>query len=60
MFPPFADDAILDGIDQSDMVLNGGDSLRDEVIYNIDLEPGANFGNAALRYAKLNFNIDLV
>lgn len=51
-------DASMDGVDQTDMVLNNGDSNRDEIIYNIDNElfgdnykddQGPLFGQAAIR-----------
>lgn len=39
----------IDGKDQSDMIINGGPSVRDHIIYNIDMQPGSTFGQAAIR-----------
>ena len=39
----------MDGLDQSELLLRGGDSLRDEFIYNIDLVNPTVFGQAAIR-----------
>ena len=40
----------MDGVDQSEMVLNGEDSDREgeERILGFDVEPGATFGNVAI------------
>ena len=45
-----SDDDLLDGFDQSDMLLYGTPSERDQFIYNLDIQPNATYGNAAIRY----------
>ena len=50
LFPCSIADKDEDGIDQSDMVLKGGESHRDEFVYNIDLERPFSFGQTAIRY----------
>ena len=42
----------IDGVDQSEMLLDGGDSARDEIIYIIDQDSGEGGyypGEAAIR-----------
>ena len=42
----------IDGVDQTEMLLNGGDSARDEIIYVIDQDSGGGYyydGEAAIR-----------
>ena len=46
--PFFSDD--LDGVDQSEMLLNGYGTKRSDMIYNIDLLEPAYFGHSAYRY----------
>ena len=47
----------LDGVVQSDMLLNGGDSARDEVVYNIDQYSTYIFGHGAIRWDVLRYII---
>lgn len=42
-------DSSMDGVDQYEMIINGGDSARDEFVYNIDMETDPIFGQAAIR-----------
>lgn len=39
----------VDGVDQSDMILNGGASKRDTIVYSLDMEHSPLFGQAAIR-----------
>ena len=45
----FSDASSMDGLDQYDMIMNGGASVRDEIVYNIDMEDGQILGQAAIR-----------
>ena len=44
-----ASDGSLNGVDQYEMIINGRDSVRNEIIYNIDYESYAATGHAAIR-----------
>jgi len=46
---PIDESEVIDGIDNSAMFTEGAASNRDEYVYNIDLEPVAFFGQAAIR-----------
>ena len=38
-----------DGIDQSDLILHGGPTKRDQFVYNIDMVQPEYFGQSAIR-----------
>ena len=44
----------LDGVNQSDMLLNGGKSARDEIVYNVDQYPPFTYGHGAIRWERRN------
>ena len=48
----FTEDSV-DGYDLSDMIMNGGDSTRRELIYHLDMEAGPIFGQSAVRLVLL-------
>lgn len=51
--------ASIDGVDQSDLILNGGTSARDEFVYNIDRNIPESFGHRIIRLVSLCFDLHL-
>ena len=49
MFNPDYEARHLDGFDQTDMLLNGGSSKRDDIIFNIDSVDMPMMGQSAIR-----------
>ena len=42
-------DEKMTGYDQSDMIMNGGDSKRNDIVFNIDMAPMPMMGQSAVR-----------